>query len=150
MLTQVCLHLGTGTLIFRAVRLNFRLITSKTSTDLSEFVPCGVAYIFQDGRGLLHQGFDHWSNSFVNKRGSYRSRWYPSTCFASGPWATSTGVEEKVLFWQKSQATARDALVSLCPKAPHLQSCAFPLNSSLLVKMQMFGCPKMYDCLNLF
>lgn len=59
--------------------------------------------------------------------------------------------KEKVLFGQKSEARAGDALVGLCPKAPQLQlqSCAFPLKYSLLVEMQMLACPKVYDCLNL-
>lgn len=61
----------------------------------SEFVPCRVAYIFWDGKGLLHQRFDHWSNCFVNKRGSYRAGGAPCTFSAFGPWATSTDVEGK-------------------------------------------------------
>lgn len=52
--------------------------------------------------------------------------------------------------WKEKCCFVEDALVSLGPKASHLQtqSCAFPLKSSLPVEMQMPACPKVYDCLN--
>lgn len=111
-----------------------------------------MAY-FQDGKGLLHQGFRDldWCFLIIQQERRDRRRWCPPYLLCSrslGSWQMPGG---KVAWSKSREGLGGHCMVGGCPKALLLQvhSCPFPGRSPLHMAMQKSACPTEHDCLDL-